>query len=60
GERLGVVSGVMRTGGVEVLVVANDETEREHLIPLAEEICVEIDIEGKLVRVDPPAGLLEF
>ena len=60
GERLGVVREVLRTGGVEVLVVANDERGREHLIPLAEEICVEIDIEGKLVRVDPPEGLLEF
>ena len=60
GEQLGVVREVLRTGGVEVLVVAGDATAREHLIPLAEEICVEIDIEGKLIRVDPPEGLLEF
>jgi len=60
GEQLGVVREVLRTGGVEVLVVANEAAGREHLIPLAEEICVEIDIEAKLVRVDPPEGLLEF
>jgi 16S rRNA processing protein RimM len=59
-EEVGVVRGVMRTGGVEVLVVVNAATEREHLIPLAEEICVLIDVEGKLIRIDPPEGLLEF
>jgi 16S rRNA processing protein RimM len=60
GEGLGKVSSVMRTGGVEVLVVKDDSREREYLIPLAEDICVEVDIENKLVRVDPPEGLLEF
>ena len=33
---------------------------REHMIPLAETICVEIDVEEKLIRVDAPEGLLEF
>ncbi|HEX8889356.1 MAG TPA: ribosome maturation factor RimM [Pyrinomonadaceae bacterium] len=61
GERLGMVREVLRTGGgVEVLAVVNDETKREHLVPLAEAICVEIDVEAKLIRVDPPEGLLEF
>ena len=60
GEQLGVVREVMRTGGVCVLVVENEASKREHLIPLAESICVEIDVEGKMIRVDPPEGLLEF
>jgi len=60
GERLGFVREVMRTGGVEVLVVENEAAGREHLIPLAEAICVEIDIENKIIRVDPPEGLLEM
>jgi 16S rRNA processing protein RimM len=60
GDEIGTVCEVLRTGGVEVLVAVNAETAREHLIPLAEEICVEIDIEGKLIRIDPPEGLLEF
>ena len=59
GEQLGAVREVMRTGGVEVLVVEG-EAGREYLIPMAEDICVEIDIESKLVRVDPPEGLLEM
>jgi 16S rRNA processing protein RimM len=60
GVEIGRVRGVLRTGGVEVLVVDNEATKREHLIPLAEEICVEIDVEHKLIRVDAPEGLLEF
>ena len=60
GESIGVVREVLKTGGVETLVVENDRTEREHLIPLAEEICVEINVERKLIRIDAPEGLLEF
>jgi 16S rRNA processing protein RimM len=59
GELLGTVREVMRTGGVEMLVVEG-EAGREYLIPMAEDICVAIDIENKLVRVDPPEGLLEM
>jgi len=59
GKSIGVVREVMRTGGVEILVVVGD-TGGELLIPMAQEICVEIDIDKKLVRVDPPEGLLEL
>jgi 16S rRNA processing protein RimM len=59
GEQLGTVREVMRTGGVEMLVVEG-EAGREYLIPMAEDICVHVDIENKLVRVDPPEGLLEM
>jgi 16S rRNA processing protein RimM len=61
GEKLGLVREVLRTGGdAEVLVIEKAEAVGEYLIPLAETICVEIDIENKLIRVDPPEGLLEF
>ncbi len=59
GKSIGMVREVMRTGGVEILVVAGD-AGGEFLIPMAQEICVEIDIDRKLVRVDPPEGLLEL
>jgi len=59
GEKLGRVREVMRTGGVEMLVVEN-EAGREYLIPMAQDICVEIDVAGKMIRVDPPEGLLEL
>jgi 16S rRNA processing protein RimM len=59
GKVIGQVREVMRTGAVEILVVAGDEG-REFLIPMAHDICVEIDIERKVIRVDPPEGLLEL
>lgn len=60
GENLGTVRDVVRTGGVEMLSVERDGAGRDHLIPLAEDICVEIDVERKLIRIDAPEGLLEF
>ena len=60
-QELGTVRGVLHTGGAPVLVIRKDEGGApEHLIPLVESICVEIDVEGKLIRVDAPEGLLEL
>jgi 16S rRNA processing protein RimM len=59
GPTLGIVGGVLRTGGVELLVVA-DDTGREHLIPLVQSIVVKIDISRKEVLIDPPEGLLDL
>lgn len=58
GAEIGTVREIMRNGGTEILVV--DGSEKEYLIPFAETICTEIDIENKLIRVDPPEGLLDF
>ena len=58
GVRLGKVREIMRTGGTEILVV--EDADREFLIPFAESICPEVDIENKRIVVDPPEGLLEF
>lgn len=58
GEKLGTVKEVFRTGGTEVLVVAGDA--KEYLIPFAEAICVEVDVENKIIKVDAPEGLLDF
>ncbi|HEX8370936.1 MAG TPA: ribosome maturation factor RimM [Pyrinomonadaceae bacterium] len=61
GEMLGRVREVMRTGGTEILVVAGGaKEEKDYLIPFAEKICVEVDVENKLIKVDVPEGLLEF
>ena len=59
GEPIGTVSEVMRTGGTEILVVDAPDG-RELLIPFAEAICTEVDIERRRIVVDPPEGLLEF
>ena len=58
GEKIGSVLELLRTGGTEVLVVKG--SEKEYLIPFAEAICVEVDIENKRIRIDPPEGLLDF
>lgn len=72
--RLGMVREVLHTGGVPVLVIESDKTAsgddneatteagttREYLLPLAKTICVEVDVVRKLIRVDPPEGLLEI
>ena len=59
GAKIGDVKEIMRTGGVEILRVV-DIADRERLIPIASDICVEIDIEKKLIRIDPPEGLLDL
>lgn len=61
GKILGRVREVMRTGGTEILVVAReDEPTKDYLIPFAEKICTDVDIENKSIRINPPEGLLEF
>lgn len=57
---LGRVTSVMRTGGVELLVVTDDEAGRDYLLPMAEPIIRRIDPAGKTIVVDPPDGLLDL
>jgi len=58
GETIGVVKDVDEMPGRAMLVVVN--TEREMLIPLVKAICREIDVNARIIRVDPPEGLLEL
>jgi 16S rRNA processing protein RimM len=55
GVRVGTVTGLYETGGVDVLVVTGERGET--LIPLAP--YVEVDLQAKQIVVDPPAGLLD-
>lgn len=57
GEEIGKVRELMRTGATEILVV---DGEKEYLIPFAEAICTDVDIENGVILIDPPEGLLEF
>ena len=59
GSAIGNVREVMRTGGVELLVVEDDQ-RREHLIPMAESIVIEIDLARRKIVIDPPEGLLDL
>ena len=58
-KSIGQVRSVMRTGGAEILVI-NDETGKERLVPLAASIVVEIDPAAKTIVVDPPEGLFDL
>jgi 16S rRNA processing protein RimM len=59
GQAVGKVSGVMRTGAANLLVVA-DDTGKSSLIPMVGSILIEIDKEAKSIVIDPPDGLLEL
>jgi 16S rRNA processing protein RimM len=59
GTSIGVVSEVIKTGGVEVLLIVGDGG-REYMVPMAHDICVGIDVAQKRIRIDPPEGLLEL
>jgi 16S rRNA processing protein RimM len=65
GESIGKVREVMRTGGVELLVVVAEAGEvdgasREVFVPMVESIVTEIDILRKKILIDPPEGLLDL
>ena len=59
GSAIGKVREVMRTGGVELLVVENEQRS-EIFIPMVASIVIEIDVAGKRIVVDPPEGLLDL
>jgi 16S rRNA processing protein RimM len=59
GAPIGTVAEVLHLGGSAPVLVIRDERGRENLVPFAESICVEVDIERKLIRVDAPEGLIE-
>ncbi|PWT88283.1 MAG: 16S rRNA processing protein RimM [Acidobacteria bacterium] len=56
GTEIGRVKNVMKTGGVDLLEVGD---KGEFLIPFAEEICIEIDLEKSRITINPPEGLLQ-
>ena len=58
GGELGIVSEILRIAGNNQLVVK--DLNREYLIPVVDNICVEIDIKGKQIIVDPPEGLMDL
>jgi len=58
---IGVVTGIDRTGGVDLLRVARAGNDsRELLIPLTQAICTRIDTADKTIVIDPPEDLLDL
>jgi 16S rRNA processing protein RimM len=58
GDPVGSVEKVEGGGGASRLVM--NGPRGEILIPLAVDICVEIDVANKKIRIDPPEGLLDL
>src|ERR1700752_2295621 len=47
-------------GGAGASVLSVEGRRGEVLVPLAADICVEVDIAGRRIRINPPEGLLEL
>jgi len=47
-------------GGAGGSLLAIDGPRGEILIPFAVDICVEVDLAARRIRIDPPDGLLEL
>jgi 16S rRNA processing protein RimM len=58
GEYLGIVTGVIDSGGTEVLQV--DLENRETLVPFAQSYLRKIDLKERRIEVDLPEGLREL
>jgi len=58
GLLIGEVSRVDGGAGGSLLTVRG--AQGEVLIPFAQHICVDVDVEGRRIRIDPPEGLLEL
>ena len=58
-KSIGQVRSVLKTGGTEILVIA-DDSGKEQLVPLAAEIVVKIDKAARVILIDPPEGLLDL
>jgi len=58
GDVVGEVAKVEGGGGASRLMV--NGPRGEVLIPLAVDICVEIDVASRKIRIDPPDGLLDL
>lgn len=57
-ETVGIVEDIEPTGGVDLLRVKVPEGRA--LIPLAQDICVLIDVDARKIVIQPPDGLLEL
>jgi 16S rRNA processing protein RimM len=59
GQHLGRVKELLRTGGVDALVIESDR-QRDYLVPMVETIVVNVDLDKRAISIDPPEGLLDL
>jgi 16S rRNA processing protein RimM len=58
GEELGTLTDIIATGSNDVYVVTGKE--REYLIPALEDVVLEVDLDGGVMKVSPLEGLLDL
>lgn len=59
GQAVGVAKEVQDIAGNPLLVVSRPQ-RAEALVPLVPQILVEVDLAARILRIDPPEGLLEL
>ncbi|MDD8021184.1 MAG: ribosome maturation factor RimM [Acidobacteriota bacterium] len=58
GQKVGTITDLNEAGSLTLLIVKGARRTVE--IPLVEAICCQIEVEKKLIIIDPPEGLLEL
>ncbi len=58
GESVGPVKDILFIEGNDLLLVEREN--RELLVPFADSICLEVDLERRSITIDPPDGLLNL
>jgi 16S rRNA processing protein RimM len=58
GKFLGIVKALLPAGETTLLVVEGQAGE--FFVPFSREICPDVDLERREIRIDPPEGLLEL
>ena len=58
GQVLGIVKALLPAGETTLLVVNGQAGE--FFVPFSKEICSDVNLERKEIRIDPPEGLLEL
>ncbi len=59
GKYLGKVKSILETGANDVYLLEDTDSKNPVLIPALKSVVKSIDLQGKKMLIDPPAGLLE-
>ncbi len=59
GEKVGTVQSILVIDGNHDVLEVKNEKGQDILIPFIKEICVDVDLENNLIKVDMPEGLKE-
>jgi len=58
GKELGKVINIVDTGGTDILII--EGSDKEFMIPMSKQYIKKIDIEEKMIYIDPVQGILDL